>query len=1284
MRDWFYRISLIVVGVFVAYLLVMRAFITWVQYAPDTAISFVETVTQSQIHVDSIQADQNWLGADFQINGLKYDDASTHLALQRLSGDVNIFAPWIPQLKYGNHLELSGLTVLLSGGADTNVSDVDWQNLPTYVKSWRLQKLWKSIKVDNAQLTFNQAKPFTVDVKLFQSFFGLRWSFVGLLEVMTGQKIANELQVKGDFSTNLWNVPQEGEGSVSILKPVSLDDVYHFASTKVTSKLPKGEMVGDIKFRLQDGRLKRLRTYLTIQDLSWPAHDRLLPKSIGVTLRLKSKTDFIAGPYTDWVFELEKLRFDDQYVQTISPVYLSLTQNQNLSFSAEKFKLHEIKPLFDVVLHSIEYQGVGKELKSLELNQLHGVFNFKTASLSKLSFQLPAVQLEPQDGIPGLSISNLSFVKDHDKVQIRTLDPVKLSSKYIKSEPIKFTFAKPIQLTVSQGGGDENLWTLDKVSFAIDDMPATLRATSLLGGGVDATATIVPGTVEKVKSYLPYSIMSKPLENWLKSALVSGDDVHGTAHFKGKLDDFPFRKGPGFFKAEAYVKNTELKFQPTWPSVKDFAAKLEFTPYNLKITSAKAKLMDVDASNVEVNINNLDSKNIAVDISGDADADAQGALSFINNTPLTGKLGIKEFLDSQLVAHGKVHVGLKKIWVPVYGFDKKTESVNGDVTLTDVNANLFDTIDLQNLNGKLNFTESKVESAKPISGQAMGGGLTLDVKTEKGQVDLQSHGDAVLNNQYLQGALPWTTRVVIPLKKSEPVKVITSAALEQVKSLLPSPLEVFAATADHKKSFQLDLTIQKQLVRAKGIVAGNAKFYADWDTDKSTPKNLRLVLGDQSVGFPMPVKGYSVRGAISSLDVDDWSDLLSNAKRSTKPSAVVVWQASDLKVNKLVLGGYDFNHVNMNWDSVKRPSQKEKFLAFNLKADETALVMTKSASDAFNVDVAFLKIKTKRQIEEKGKRQAPDLASIADKPSVEPKCATHENPINLPKIHFTGTNIEVDDRLVSKLSFDLSDSDKEIVLSKLNADFSRLHTVLSGEYRFDKQANLSSLDGNIHASNVEQLSNLLGIKKGFKGKDGQLGMKVTWAGAYDCYSPITIKGTIDFSLKNGVIVNAEPGIARVLGLLSFDSLARRLKLDVSDVTDKGLAYDSIKGNGQFNRGVFDLEKLELKAPAASANVFGQINLIQKDMSLKADITPAIGESIPALVALSGVANPLAGLAAYAFLKVVPIVNDDLVTYRYEVSGTFDKPIIKERGLSLDLLKLKSKPTSKEDSILESQ
>ncbi|WP_024851607.1 YhdP family phospholipid transporter [Hydrogenovibrio kuenenii] len=1284
MRDWFYRISLLVVGIFVAYLIVFRGFITWVQYAPNTAISFVESVTHSKIHVGSIRANQTWLGVNFDVRDVQYDDGSNRLVLQKLSGDFNLFSPWVPQLKYGQRLEISGLTADLKSQTTPSLQSEDFTNFSDRVKDWHLQKLWKSIKIDDTKLTFHQAKPFSVGIKLFQSFFGLKWTFVGLVEVVTDEEIENQLQIKGDFATNLWSLPESGSGSVSILKPVRLHDIYHFLSDKVVARLPTGELIGDVRFRLKQGKLTHLRTYATVQDLVWPAHDRLLPKSIGLTLKLKSRNSSFGRSYADWMFELEKLRFDDQYIQTISPIYLSLTKNQNLSFSAQKFKLHEIKPLFDVALHSVEYQGVGKELKELELQKVAGVFNLKEVSLSKLTFQLPSFRLEPQEAIPGLMIKGLSFNKEKNRVQIRVADPIELTSKYIKSEPIRFVFPNTIHLETKVGV--EKVWKLTKTKFTVDDMPATILASGLSGGGVDANLTIVPGTVKKVKAYLPYSIMSKPLEKWLKEALVAGDDVHGTAHFKGKFKDFPFKNGAGFFKAEAYVKNTELKFQPNWPAVKNFAAKLEFTPYDLKISSPKAQLMNVGVSDIRVDINQLDTKNIAVNIAGKAQSDAQDVLNFIQQTPLATKLGVKQFLGSQLVSHGNVSVDLKKIWVPVYGYAKKSESVNGTVQLNNVDATLFDQLALNKLNGELVFNEKKVSSKKPITGHFLSGDLSAEVQTNQHQVIISSSGNAQPDNQYMQGDFPWHIQVNVPLKKEQPVKIAIGSDMANVKSRMPAPFDQFVLDSKHKSNFILDMNVQKNNVQARGSIGGLANFYTDWNTDKSTPKNLKLILGDKTEGFPLPFKGYSVQGQVDMFDVDGWNHLLAQTVHSEKPSDKVLWKASSLNVGKLKLGGHVFNHVFMNWDSVKRPSQKERYLAFKLKADETSLVLTKSDSDAFNVNLSFLKLGDAKKEKPKSvvvlKKKAP--AEIKSKSDVEPTCAAHENPINLPKIHFTGNNIQLDGRRISKLSFKLSDSDKEIVLSDLNAKFSRLHASLTGKYRYDKQKNLSYLDGGIQASNVEQLSELLGVHKGFKGKDGRLNMNLSWSGAYDCYSPISIKGKVDFSLKDGVIVNAEPGIARVLGLLSFQSLARRLKLDMTDVTDKGLVYDSISGEGEFDRGVFDLRKLHLKAPAASASVFGQINLIQKDMSLKAEITPAIGESIPALVALSGFATPLAGLAAYALLKAVPIVNQDLVTYRYEVTGGFDKPLIKDKGLNLDLIKLKGQSSTQENPLLESQ
>jgi len=87
-----------------------------------------------------------------------------------------------------------------------------------------------------------------------------------------------------------------------------------------------------------------------------------------------------------------------------------------------------------------------------------------------------------------------------------------------------------------------------------------------------------------------------------------------------------------------------------------------------------------------------------------------------------------------------------------------------------------------------------------------------------------------------------------------------------------------------------------------------------------------------------------------------------------------------------------------------------------------------------------------------------------------------------------------------------------------------------------------------------------------------------------------------------------------------------------------------------------------------AAVFGEINLIQEELRLQAELTPAIGSVLPAVAIISGVATPIAGLAAYAFLRAIPMINEDLITYSYDVRGTFEAPILKSKGASLDILK----------------
>ncbi|MBF6059153.1 AsmA-like C-terminal region-containing protein, partial [Thiomicrorhabdus heinhorstiae] len=69
---------------------------------------------------------------------------------------------------------------------------------------------------------------------------------------------------------------------------------------------------------------------------------------------------------------------------------------------------------------------------------------------------------------------------------------------------------------------------------------------------------------------------------------------------------------------------------------------------------------------------------------------------------------------------------------------------------------------------------------------------------------------------------------------------------------------------------------------------------------------------------------------------------------------------------------------------------------------------------------------------------------------------------------------------------------------------------------------------------------------------------------------------------------------------------------------------------------------------------------EKQFALKADVTPALGSSLTALSAITGIASPFTALAVYALMKVIPDINEDLISYYYDVTGPWDAPVVKER------------------------
>ena len=70
-------------------------------------------------------------------------------------------------------------------------------------------------------------------------------------------------------------------------------------------------------------------------------------------------------------------------------------------------------------------------------------------------------------------------------------------------------------------------------------------------------------------------------------------------------------------------------------------------------------------------------------------------------------------------------------------------------------------------------------------------------------------------------------------------------------------------------------------------------------------------------------------------------------------------------------------------------------------------------------------------------------------------------------------------------------------------------------------------------------------------------------------------GYISTDIRDGSFVTLESAPARLIGLLNFDNILRRLRLDFSDVTGKGTAFDRVQGTADVTGGLLTLRGLSL-------------------------------------------------------------------------------------------------------------
>ncbi|MBC7548862.1 MAG: TIGR02099 family protein [Polaromonas sp.] len=170
---------------------------------------------------------------------------------------------------------------------------------------------------------------------------------------------------------------------------------------------------------------------------------------------------------------------------------------------------------------------------------------------------------------------------------------------------------------------------------------------------------------------------------------------------------------------------------------------------------------------------------------------------------------------------------------------------------------------------------------------------------------------------------------------------------------------------------------------------------------------------------------------------------------------------------------------------------------------------------------------------------------------------------------------------------------------------------------------------------------------------GKLEGQVAWIGSPLSLDTPSLAGQFNVNLEAGQFIKADPGLAKLLGVLSLQSLPRRLTLDFRDVFSEGFAFDFVRGDVNIDRGLATTNNLQMSGVNAAVLMEGSADIARETQDLKVVVVPEINAGTASLIAT--VINPIVGLGTFlaqAFLRR-PLMQ--AATQEFHISGTWADP-----------------------------
>jgi uncharacterized protein YhdP len=600
------------------------------------------------------------------------------------------------------------------------------------------------------------------------------------------------------------------------------------------------------------------------------------------------------------------------------------------------------------------------------------------------------------------------------------------------------------------------------------------------------------------------------------------------------------------------------------------------------------------------------------------------------------------------------------LFLPIKQLANRRVEVTTELTSASVSMPQLDAPVTQ-LNGSMRIRQSLPDWAE-LKGQWLGGPLNISVRpnpdnTTNGS-ELVASGRALVEQLTaslrvpdalrMSGATGWRLATTLGPGNQNIAKptrqVRLDVDMDQVTVELPEPL---GKAAQEQRPLRLDLEVgeRSMLVRSSwGDIRSLLRAHrpdAKWMLERGT------VRADGVAASLPDHRGLRVEGDIERLVIDDWLALRGRATSSKLLSDYL--QAASVRVGSLELYGY-------RWPDVRG-----------------ILQMTDAG---WRVDVDSPNVVGQVVIPEQLTGAQPltaQLERLVLSEQQRPGESGSRDPRKIPGVLIHIGTLQVANRTLGTLDLKMSRVAQGIQIDNATVVSDSLRASLRGHWLDTQDGQRSALHAQVNSSDVAATLRSLGYTAFMEGEQGEIRADLSWTGGPSADFISRASGALTVSAQAGQLLNLQPGAGRVLGLFSIAALPRRMALDFSDLTEKGLSFDSVHGDFELRDGNAYTSNLLLRGPAAEIGVAGRTGLRTRDYDQTAVVTGNLGASLPVAGALAG--GPAIGAALLLFSQVFKEPLKGITRGYYRITGPWDNPMV-ERVDASDAKQAKAERVTK--------